>query len=40
MSFKDRIKRQTCVHWAKSGTDARGRPTYSAAVELSCRWSG
>lgn len=40
MTFKDRIKKQTCVHWEKSGTDSRGRPTYEDPVELECRWSG
>ena len=38
MSLISRMKKQTCVHWARSGTDSRGRTEYSAAVERSCRW--
>ncbi len=40
MSFKDRIKRQTCIHWPRTGTDGYGRPTFGTPSELDCRWSG
>jgi hypothetical protein len=40
MSFKDRRKKQKCCHWARTGTDEYGKPTFAAPVELDCRWSG
>ena len=29
---------QTCVYWAKTGSDRYGNPTYASPVELDCRW--
>lgn len=40
MSLKTRIQKQKCCHWPRMGTDDYGRPTWCAAVERNCRWSG
>ena len=29
---------QICVHWAKTGVDEFGIPTYDDPVEIICRW--
>lgn len=39
MGFKERIKKQTCVHWSKTGVDSRGYSTYATPVEKDCRWT-
>ena len=33
------MKRQVCIHWAKTGIDGRGRAQYAAPVERACRWA-
>ena len=33
------MKRQVCIHWAKTGIDSRGRAQYVAPVEKACRWA-
>ena len=38
MSIISKIRKQTCVHFAKTGFDVFGKVTYSSAVEISCRW--
>lgn len=38
MSLIAKMKKQTCVHWARTGTDSRGRPTWADPVERACRW--
>lgn len=38
MSLISRMKKQTCVHWSRSGVNDRGRATYGTAVERACRW--
>jgi len=34
------MKRQTLIHWARTGTDSRGRPTFGEPVERACRFIG
>lgn len=29
---------QYCVYWARSGSDAFGKPAYASPVEFKCRW--
>lgn len=36
-AFPEFLK-QTCVYWKKTGTDGFGNPSFSAPVEMSCRW--
>lgn len=38
-SFKDRIKKQVCIHWQRIGTTSYGQPTWANPVDLACRWS-
>lgn len=38
MSIISKMRRQKAVWWAQGGTDDYGNPTYSAAVEINCRW--
>lgn len=40
MGIISRMKKQTLVHWARTGVDGRGRPTWGTPVERVCRWSG
>jgi len=39
MSLITRMKKQTCVHWPRTGVDNRGRSEYDTPVELDCRWA-
>lgn len=38
MSIISRMKKQTCVHWHRTGTDSYGRATWDDPVERACRW--
>ena len=38
MSLISRMKKQTCVHWSRTGVNSRGRATYATPVEKECRW--
>lgn len=38
MSQITRQLHQTCTYWAQTGTDMEGKPSFSAKVELACRW--
>lgn len=38
MSIITKAQKQTMVYWAYSGADVYGQPTYSAAVQMKCRW--
>ncbi len=38
MSLITRMKKQTCVHWPRIGTDNRGRAVWGTPTERSCRW--
>jgi len=33
-----RFLKQKAVYWARAGQDVHANPTYSAGVEVSCRW--
>ena len=39
MSLISRMKKQTCVHWARTGVNSYGRNTYDDPEELACRWT-
>ena len=39
MSLISRMKKQVCVHWARTGTNSYGRPIWGDPEELVCRWS-
>ena len=39
MSLISRMKKQTCVHWARTGTNAYGRAVWGEPEELVCRWA-
>ena len=38
MSIIKKMRKQTCVWWARGDVDKYGRATYASPVELACRW--
>ena len=38
MSIITSMRRQTAIYWALSSIDNYGRPTWSAPIEIECRW--
>ena len=38
MSIISRMRRQTCVYWAKEGYDNYGKPLTDPPIQLTCRW--
>jgi hypothetical protein len=38
MSILEKMLKQTAVYWAPSVVDRFGNPTWTAPVEISCRW--
>jgi hypothetical protein len=40
MSLISKMRRQTAVYWARTGTNDRGRAVFDNPVELRVRWDG
>lgn len=38
MRILDTMRKQTCVHWERTGVDDDGQPTFADGVELRVRW--
>jgi hypothetical protein len=38
VSVITKMRKQSAIYWARSGTDSYGQPSFAEPVEITCRW--